>query len=329
MLAATLLLALLAPAGDPVPDLRSEPVPLDGTNLARRTVGKLEYQSGLVLCSSDKRFGGWSALWVSDDGSRLVAVNDEGRWMHASLAYDADGHLAAVGDARIDDLRDTRGTPVAVPNSEDAEKTEQDAEALVRLPDGSWLVAFEHHHRISRYTAPDGPAGPATDYGAPKDLAHAPDPNGGMEALVRLRDGRLLTVAETWHVDDSLRGWVRDDAGTWQELRYKLIDRMVPSEATLLPSGDVLFLERNFDWETRRMTLRLRRVRTSTVRPGALLDGDVVAELAPPITVDNYEGLSARRMPDGRTLVYVLSDDNMSPFQATILLTFAWDEQQD
>ncbi len=57
--------------------------------------------------------------------------------------------------------------------------------------------------------------------------------------------------------------------------------------------------------------------------PGARLDGAAVAVLRPPLTVDNLEGVAARRGAAGETLIYLVSDNNFNPFQRTLLLLFA------
>jgi hypothetical protein len=73
--------------------------------------------------------------------------------------------------------------------------------------------------------------------------------------------------------------------------------------------------------------------------PAAQLDGQgafapvELARLEPPLSVDNFEGIDARRDPSGRTLVYLLSDDNNCAktaagrggpgMQRTLLLMFA------
>jgi hypothetical protein len=55
-------------------------------------------------------------------------------------------------------------------------------------------------------------------------------------------------------------------------------------------------------------------------------DGAVAGqlELAKPLTVDNFEGLAAVRRPGGATRFYLLSDDNASAGQRTLLLAFEW-----
>jgi hypothetical protein len=38
--------------------------------------------------------------------------------------------------------------------------------------------------------------------------------------------------------------------------------------------------------------------------------------------MDNFEGVAARRMPDGRVRLYIVSDDNFSASQRTLLMIF-------
>jgi hypothetical protein len=40
------------------------------------------------------------------------------------------------------------------------------------------------------------------------------------------------------------------------------------------------------------------------------------------LSVDNMEAIDAIRSPDGKTLIYVASDDNYSPLQTTLLMMF-------
>jgi hypothetical protein len=39
-------------------------------------------------------------------------------------------------------------------------------------------------------------------------------------------------------------------------------------------------------------------------------------------TVDNFEGIAAKEMPDGRVRLYLISDDNFSANQRTLLMVF-------
>jgi hypothetical protein len=58
----------------------------------------------------------------------------------------------------------------------------------------------------------------------------------------------------------------------------------------------------------------------------AVLDCDPMARLAPPLTIDNMEALAIDE-EDGRTILWMASDDNFNPLQRTLLLKFALAEE--
>ncbi len=296
--------------------VRCEPLALDRSDPARQTVGRLEYRGGLRLESGAPRFGGWSGFAISPDGRRLLAVSDEGGgWLSARLSYDRRGSLSGLRDARVGLLRDTAGQPISA-------KGDSDAESLVRLPGGDWLVSFERRHRLWRYpNARASLARAARELSAPDELQSAP-PNGGLEAVTALHDGRLLALSEELADGTRRVGWL-GRAGAWQRLSYEPAPDFAPADAATLPSGDVLVLERAY---SRKLGARARLVRVAaeTLVPGAHLSGELLAELSQPLQVDNFEGVAARRGPRGETLVYLLSDDNFDrEGQRTLLLLFS------
>ena len=68
----------------------------------------------------------------------------------------------------------------------------------------------------------------------------------------------------------------------------------------------------------------IRKVKRDAIKAGATLEGDELAMLRAPLSVDNMEGIATRRGPNGETLIYLISDDNFSPLlQRTLLLVFA------
>jgi hypothetical protein len=68
--------------------------------------------------------------------------------------------------------------------------------------------------------------------------------------------------------------------------------------------------------------MRLRRISMSDIAPGAVVDGPVLLFADMGYQIDNMEGLSAHRGPDGATILTMISDDNFSILQRTILLQF-------
>jgi hypothetical protein len=73
--------------------------------------------------------------------------------------------------------------------------------------------------------------------------------------------------------------------------------------------------------------MRLRRIAGGQIRPGATLDGAILLEAGLRQQIDNMEGLAVHRDGRGRTIITMVSDDNGSILQRTLLLQFALVEQ--
>ncbi len=301
-------------------------VPLDPRDPVRDRLGALRYRGGLWLRSDDPRFGGLSDLRVSADGRALRAVSDCGRGFTARLSYGSDGRLQGLSDPRMIDLVGPDGRALALGDG--------DAESLVVRGD-SLEVGFEGRPRVWAYDLDPPFAGPARPLCLPAGLAGC-GWNGGIETMAMVDQSRRLLVCETRRSPSlDVPAWI-GGADAWRERSYPLVFRggwadepFRPTGATLLPGGDVLVVERRFP-----------PIGTRLVRLGrADLDGEgplhpmQIALLEAPLTDDNFEGIEARQDETGRTLVYLISDDNncaklpgaghgSSP-QRTLLLMFS------
>lgn len=294
--------------------VRSVPVPLNPQDPGQRAVGRLEYRGGVQLVSDDARFGGLSSIRVLPDGERLAAVTDEGWWVSARLVQ-REGRLEGVGDVEMGPLLGPDGR---VPEGKDS----RDAESLALLPDGGFVVGFEREHRLLRYPPGTGrPDGVPVVVPSPPGLENAPF-NGGIEALCVLRGGSLLALTEYWIDGAVVVGWT-GGPDRWKRLGLRFEAALRPSDGATLSSGDLLVLERAYNPDRGIVNVRVRQIARSSIRPGASLGGRLVAEFAPPLTLDNYEGIAAVQDRGGETHVYLASDDNLSRAQRTLLLKFA------
>ena len=68
--------------------------------------------------------------------------------------------------------------------------------------------------------------------------------------------------------------------------------------------------------------MRIRRVPLASVVPGAVLDGTNLIHADMGYQIDNMEGLSVHRASDGSIVLTLVSDDNFSLIQRTLLLQF-------
>jgi len=296
------------------------PLSLEDAKLQR--VGQLIWRGGVSLTANSPHFGGWSDLYVAPDGKSLVSISDVGGWMTAAIDYDADGYLRGLSAARMGQLRDLAGQPLA--NKRDA-----DSESMTRLPDGSWLVGFERRHRIWHYPAGDeatgaGLAGTPVAVTGPTQLAKQPE-NGGLEAMIAGPDGRLVMLSEEYSVRPGTSvGWIGTPTAagwSWTSFNYATIPDFVPTSIALLPDGSYAVIERAFDM-VRGVRCRVMRFDAAQLKPDATVRAQELARLAPPYAVDNLEGLAATKGPRGETMLWLVSDDNFNPLQRTLLLLF-------
>jgi hypothetical protein len=276
--------------------------------------GPLRPLGGLVIDAAALGGGGFSGVHLAPDLT-LTLISDRGHWAEARLLLDGP---TPVGFAplRHGPLRDEAGKPI--PRGFAA-----DAEALARLPDGTWLVAFERRHRIRAYRRLDGPGAYVA---APPGLDNAP-PNGGLESLAVLQDGRLFTIAETFTPPDrpELRHAWLGAPGRWTSLYWQPAPGFHPTDAAILPDGRALVLERRFSllggFSARLVMTAPDALRSA--REGAVLSGEVILTLNDaPLPAENWEGIAVTRYGD-ETLVALISDDNESILQRSLLLLFA------
>lgn len=284
-------------------------IPLQNDSPDQTKAGGLTYAGGLHLVTSDGRFGGFSGLGVSQDGARLVSVSDRGMSLSMNMSYDADGNLSGGTAFDLGTLSDRDGSALRG-------KRWTDAEAMSPGVDGEIIIAFERDHRIWRYDA--GATTPRV-LRPPEEVQSMPG-NDGIEALTLLNDGRLLAISEGSAREDFTVGWV-SRVGGWDVLTYKTGDGFRATGAATLPDGDVLVLERYYT-PRQGVRIRIKRVDYTTIQAGGEVTGQLIAELKPPMNVDNFEGIDVRPGPGGTPLVYLISDDNFSNDQRTLLMMF-------
>ncbi len=308
--------ACFAAASVSAADYKVATIMLDENNPERTSVGRLLWRGGIVLDGNDSRFGGLSALHVSEDGKRMFAISDRGNWLSASLEY-RDGDIVNVREFEIGPLLGRKGGRVR--------GREADAESLALLDDDEFIVSFERRHRLWRYKShPDRSLSRPVPLNAPAGLRDLSD-NGGIEAMTRLCGGRLVVVAEkSTDRRKNVGGWIQSDAG-WSPFHYQTKAALLPTGAATLPNCDVIFVERSFSLIAG-LDIRLSRVRASAIHANAIVEPEELAHLSGTLTIDNFEGISARRGENGETLIYLLSDDNFSSLQRTLLVMFELDE---
>jgi hypothetical protein len=283
---------------------------------ARTRFGKLVFRGGLVLESSDGQFGGLSALRLAADGEHFLSLSDRGYWLRGRIVY-RDKVPIAIADAEMAAMLGPDGKPIK-------NHGWYDTESLV-VDGGTAYVGIERVHEIVRFDIGKGglrarghpvpvPGGvkllPSNKGLECLEMAPHSGPNGG--ALVAISERGLDS-----HGD--IISFLIGGAGGVFSLKRK--DDFDVSDCAATPDGRFLVLERSFSW-AKGVAIRVRSVPIATIKPGALVDGEELFTADMGHQVDNMEGLSVHRDGSGALVLTMISDDNFSPIQRTLLLQF-------
>jgi hypothetical protein len=233
LLGAFVLLATIVPPGPPRPApgaavaaMTVTPVPLDAARPERRRIGRLQFLRGWSLHSDDPRFGAISAMHVGN--GRVTAISDAGTvlefaapgrrgaqpvrirplpsrpgtskrsrdtealQLHGGSAWVGFEYINAVKRFRLADWREES---TARPPSMRRWRGNSGAEAMVRLPDGRFLVFSEGRADGEPFSPAllfeGDPAQPGTRAIA---LRYRRPPGFRVTDAALLPDGRLLVL---------------------------------------------------------------------------------------------------------------------------------------
>ncbi|MEM9570135.1 MAG: esterase-like activity of phytase family protein [Pseudomonadota bacterium] len=265
-----------------------------------KDISGLEIAGAWHLTSEESEFGGLSGLDVLDSGS-LLAVTDDGKfvWIGIDPATGAPDGLGALAY-----MRDQDGDIFA-------RKRDGDAEDLA-VRDGLAFVSFEQDHRIQVYDL-EG-CGAAAHGALLMKIDRVVDGNTlennrGAEALSFAGD-QLVVGFETRNLDGSPIGTLNEDGtltdvGRTNQPQLHLLtgmDRVNDITATLFRAYDPVRGARGY-------------VQVEDA------DGPIAeARFRGDLPRDNFEGIAIGQNPSGGVRIWVISDDNFSDDQRTLLL---------
>jgi hypothetical protein len=286
--------------------------------------GKLTFLGGFEILASDRKTGGLSGVISLDDGNRLLAVTDNGHWVAATVEQTDEGAPTGLSDLRYAVLLGADGKSLRA-------RWGHDTEALTVNATGLYVSA-ERNHAVYHYEWPllTGDERMLGQLALPKALDRLPG-NTGIEALAAGPEGgdldsKLIAISETTPSDEhDFLGFVLGPDGA-EEFSIKRHDRFDVTDAAFLPNGDLLLMERRFNMKDL-IGLRLRRLIGSDLKAGAVLDGEILLEADFNYQIDNMEALAVHQNTAGETILTLLSDNNRSLLQRTLLLRFRLNEQ--
>lgn len=294
-------------AAGPAVTIKTALVVLDPSDPGRKAIGDFVYAGGIAITGVDtSRLHGLSDLVIEPDGDVLSVTDDGADLFTGRLVLDEAGRLIGLTAGALRPLTGLDGKPLQG-------KSWGDAEGVTRLGNGEMLVSFEREHRIWRYA-------PSSNR-APKPVAMpalAMAENDGMEGLA----AAPTVIADGY--------WVGVEPGTIWFCRLNVsceekagLPKPPPgyrlSSLTTGPKGELVILHHSY------IPAIGSRIIVSVVRD-PLGARSVVGSLAmaPPMSVDNYEGVTVVPNGSGGWRLYLLSDDNFSATQRTLLMAFDW-----
>ncbi|MEP3051579.1 MAG: esterase-like activity of phytase family protein [Erythrobacter sp.] len=278
-------------------------VQIDPNDPDNQEIGELTYLGGLELEPGADDIGGISGLEWSDN--RLFAIADNGKWLAMTLD-ELDNRLLDIIAIEGGPLLDLRGKRLRG-------KQNSDAESLSRGSNGDWLISFEQDHRIWRYPTLDGT--PTPNGSAVLELVADAQANGGLEALASTADG-LLACGE-W-TGTSTPNCARTTEGPIDPFALVAPEAVsarmgAPTAADCANDGTCYVLFRSYTPGYGNTAAIIALSQTNEAR--------ILATLTPPTTLDNFEGLTVRE-ENGRTFLYLVSDNNFSDNQRTLIMKF-------
>ena len=283
-----------------------------------RRFGPLEFIGGLEMTSPVSDFGALSGFRFVQPGSDFLAISDNGFFISASISRDPAGKPVSIEKVRIAEMPDGNG-------GRTSEKWNTDAEGLL-VDEDAVTVSFERKHRISTGTLD---LDTLTFTGRDEKLpipARELRSNRGFETLAKSPDGSALKGGRVAVTEKSLTKAGDIFAAVMEGPQkgaffVKRFDEFDISDGDFLPDGDLLLLERRFTMATG-VAMRIRRIKSADIKPGATVDGLVLFEADMAYQVDNMECLDVWERADGATMISLASDDNHSILQRNLYLEF-------
>ncbi|MEL6920908.1 MAG: esterase-like activity of phytase family protein [Pseudomonadota bacterium] len=284
----------------------------------QRQFGRVTFKGGLEMVSRERHFGAISAVEIDDDTAWLIA--DTGFWVRGRIDRDADGAPTGLSQLVFSEIKGAGGARFD-------EKWQVDAEGVAVNNDGDLLISFERDHRIAKYRWSGG----GLDY-LREEVPPVPLPelrqNQGFEGIAIAPDTFSHAQAVVGVTEKSL-----DEAGNIMgfvnptgpanayEFSVKRTDGYDVTDVGFLPDGDMLLLERRFNI-SQGISMRLRHIEGSTLTKGGTVDGRTLLEADMRYQIDNMEGLAITPIGDKLVRLTIVSDDNKSLLQRSLLLEF-------
>ncbi len=269
------------------------------------SAAELVMRSQYTWSVDDPGFGGFSGLWVAENGEQLLALSDRG--------YVAKGRITRT-DGEISDITATQIKELPLVNDREPVDFLIDAEGLAVAPDGSIYISYEGHHRVWKFD--ENVENP--EWTHKWNFFWRFQNNSGLEALAADKDGTIYAIPERsgkWERPFPVQ---RLKDGQWDEtLSIPRSKRFLVVGADFGPDGRLYVLERDFDV----LSAFKSRIRRFNLTQDGFDAGETILETRFS-AMQNAEGISLWRDPAGDLIVTTISDDNYTGILSTLVTEF-------
>jgi hypothetical protein len=314
-----LMLAVLAVSGTRTiypsdgQHIAMRPLQLDPLHPGPRRVGELVFLKAWELRSINEAFGGVSALMALRDG-RFVGVSDAG---------------TLIGFGLTDNDRIDRPFIAPLPDSVGPHRTyeDRDSEGITHDPgSGQFWVSYEAKHAIRRFSPSfarrTGQVGLIGE--------HRWASNKGVEAMARMADGRFITINENLekglHEGFLFSGDPVEPGTVKSRFDYRPPKGYRVTDISTLPDRRLIVLNRKVGFPDG-FSAKIALLDPAIIGTSETVEAKVITTLASPLLIDNMEGIAVS-VANGATIIWLISDDNFSVFQRTLLIKFRLSERQ-
>lgn len=232
--------------------------------------------------------------------------------------------MKGVSNAVIGRLLGPDGKPLR----DDQERDSEGATLIDGGPaGGTAYISFERHHRILRYPFSAQKFGPPTGSLPLPPGTKRMRPNSGLEAIALLKAGPLTQgrgrrLFRKSHRQEWRSPGLAHRGPAPGPFSLKRLEGFDVTDAAALPDWGLIVLERRFRY-SEGIKMRIRRIVAKDLKSGATITGDVLLEATDALNIDNMEGIAPHRSATGETILTLISDDNYSALQRTLLMQFA------
>jgi len=264
---------------------------------------ELSLEGAWELSSENPAFGGFSAVLADPADKGFRVFSDRGQTALVPRP-------GTVETAKI---------PVTLFAADPAITHTPDIEAAVRdTESGAMWISYEYHNAIRRVDA-DG-----TSQTSRPALMQRWSDNGGGEAMARLPDGKFIILAERSHQALLFYGDPTDKVRMLQ-FRFDPPDNFRPTDMALLPDGRVLILLRAIRPQIPPLASMLVIADPAQIRGRESWPFETLAAIENRDIRDNYEAMLVEADGDKAVTIWLISDDNQSLLQRTLLLRLRWE----